>query len=84
MNPNELSKSSQKEEQGHDWWANKHDEKTQGARSEFAQKKQNKQDTTFHGRKKFDYEESASNNRTYQEEFNVIKMRFLYLFFFFR
>lgn len=77
LNPNELSKSAQKESGGHNWWANKHDEFLQGEINDAKKQKNKKSEKVFFGKKKFDFEESVSNNRTYMEEFNVRKIIFL-------
>lgn len=61
---------------GHNWWANKHDEFSQGEKNDIQQKKmeiKNRNfDNVFHGKKKINYEENVSNSRSYLEEFNVI------------
>ena len=80
-NSNQMSKSSNKDVKssnsgtgngtGHNYWANKNDEFAQGQQRDFMSKMHDKKETRSHGRRKVDYEESVSNNRSYQEEFNV-------------
>jgi len=58
----------------HNWWANKLDEVKVAEKRE-KMLKNNRTDVEsniFYGKKKFDFEESVSNNRSYMEEFNVI------------
>jgi hypothetical protein len=73
-----LKSNDQKENNkssGHNWWANKKDEFTQGEKNENLQKKTQSKDV-FHGKKKIDYEENVPNSRSYLEEFNVKKIFF--------
>ena len=89
MNSTQLSKSSNKEVKStgqHNYWANKNDEFAQGRKKDqqdFMSKMHDKKETRSFGRRKVDYEESVSNNRSYQEEFNVIRNFIFIIFLFF-
>lgn len=63
----------------HNWWANRLDEVKTAENNDKLIKKNTNDDSAskFHGKKKFDFEESVGNKRSYLEEFNVIKF---YLF----
>ena len=76
-NQTSLQNENNNRSSGHNWWANKHDEFSQGEKNENLQKKaqnNNENKNVFHGKKKIDYEENVSNSRSYLEEFNVIKI----------
>ena len=57
----------------HNWWANRNDEVKVAEKNDKMIKKSTNDENAniFHGKKKFDFEESAANNRSYLEEFNV-------------